>query len=99
MIGVKFPAGAVEFLFPTVSGPALEPTQLPIQWVSGVALSPGVKRPGRDADHSPPSSAKVKNAWRYTSTSPIRLHGVVLSHTDNFTSYLYLIRLSCEDRR
>jgi len=31
-------------------------THPPIQWV------PGVKRPGREADHSPPSSAKVKNA-------------------------------------
>jgi hypothetical protein len=26
------------------------------------ALSLGVKRPGREADHSPPSSAEVKNA-------------------------------------
>jgi hypothetical protein len=24
-------------------------------------LSPGLKRPGREADHSPPSSAEVKN--------------------------------------
>jgi hypothetical protein len=39
----------------------------------------GVKRPGREADHSPPSSAEVKYAWRYTSTPPLRLHGVVLS--------------------
>jgi hypothetical protein len=39
---------------------ALGPTQPPVQWVSG-ALSPGVKRgPGRDADHSSPSSAEVK---------------------------------------
>jgi hypothetical protein len=37
----------------------------------------GIKRPEREADHSPPSSAKVKNAWSRTST-PIRLHGVVL---------------------
>jgi hypothetical protein len=36
---------------------------------------PGVKRPGREADHSPPSIAEVKNAWSYTYTSPIRLHG------------------------
>jgi hypothetical protein len=36
------------------------PTQPSIQWVPG-ALSLGVKRPGREADHSPPSSAKVKN--------------------------------------
>jgi hypothetical protein len=25
-------------------------------------LFPGVKRPGREADHSPPSSVEVKNA-------------------------------------
>jgi hypothetical protein len=56
----------------------LGPTQPAIQWVPG-ALSLEVKRPGREADHSPPSSAKVKNAWSYTSTPPIRLHGVVLS--------------------
>jgi hypothetical protein len=46
---------------------ALGPTQLPIQWVPG-ALSLEVKRPVREADHSPPSSAEVKNAWGYTST-------------------------------
>jgi hypothetical protein len=57
---------------------ALGPTQPPIQWVPG-ALSLGVKRPGREADHSPPSSAEVKNAWSYTSTPPICLRGVVLS--------------------
>jgi hypothetical protein len=43
------------------------------------ALSLGVKRPGREAEHSPPSSAEVKNAWNYTSTPSICLHGVVLS--------------------
>jgi hypothetical protein len=37
----------------------------------------GVKRPAREADNSPPSSAEVKNAWSYTSITPIRLHGVV----------------------
>jgi len=37
----------------------------------------GVQLSGREADHSPPSSAEV-NAWGYTSTTPIRLHGVVL---------------------
>jgi hypothetical protein len=41
------------------SRPALGPTQSPIKWVGG-APSPGVKRPGREADHSPPTSAKVK---------------------------------------
>jgi hypothetical protein len=55
------------FLFTTASRTALRPTQPPIQWVPG-APSPGVKRPGREADRSPPSSAEVKNAWSYTST-------------------------------
>ena len=28
----------------------------------------GANQPGREADHSPPSSAEVENAWKYTST-------------------------------
>jgi hypothetical protein len=55
------------FLFTTVSRTALGATQPPIQWVPR-ALSLGVKRLGREADHSPPSSAEVKNEWSYTST-------------------------------
>jgi hypothetical protein len=47
------------FLFTTVSRPALEPTQPPIQWVPG-ALSLGVKLPEREADHSHPHSAEIK---------------------------------------
>jgi len=42
-----------------MSRPALGPAQSPIQWVPGV-LSLGVKRPERETDHSPPSSAEVK---------------------------------------
>jgi hypothetical protein len=56
---VRFPAGVGNFLFTTVSRTALGPTQPPIQWVPG-ALSLEVKRPGRESDHSPPSSAEVK---------------------------------------
>jgi hypothetical protein len=52
-------------------------------WIGGSvgprALSLGVKRSEREADHSPPSSAEVKNASSYTSTPPIRIHGMVLS--------------------
>jgi hypothetical protein len=48
------------FLFFSSSIPVLEPTQPPIQWVLE-ALPPGVKQSGREADHSPPSSAEVKN--------------------------------------
>jgi hypothetical protein len=43
------------------------PTQPPIQCVPG-ALSPGVKRPGREVDHTPPTSAEVKKAYIYTFT-------------------------------
>jgi hypothetical protein len=60
-IGVRSPAGAEDFSLASVSRPALGPTQPSVQWVPGV-LSPGVKaRPGRDADHSSPSSAEVEN--------------------------------------
>jgi hypothetical protein len=46
------------------------PTQPPVQWVPGV-LSLGVKeRPGRDADHSPPSSAEVVNEQELYLLSP-----------------------------
>jgi hypothetical protein len=72
---VRFPVGVEISLFTTASRTALGPTQPPIQWVPG-ALSLGIKRPGREADQSPPSSAEVKNAWRYTSTPSIRLHVV-----------------------
>jgi hypothetical protein len=47
------------FLFTAASRTALGSTQPPIQWVPG-DLSLGVKRPGRGADHSPTSSAEVK---------------------------------------
>jgi hypothetical protein len=60
-IGIRSPAGQRIFPLTSVSRPALGPTQLPVQWVP-VVLSQGVKaRPGRDADHSPPSSAEVVN--------------------------------------
>jgi hypothetical protein len=68
--GVRFPAVAKNFSL-------LHRVQPPIQWVLG-APSPGLKRPEREADHSLPSNADVKNAWRYTST-PISLHDVVLN--------------------
>jgi hypothetical protein len=77
--GVRVPAGVGNVsLHHTASRPVLGPTQPPIQRVP-VALSLGVKRPVCEADHLPPSSAEIKNAWSYTSTLPVRLHRVVLS--------------------
>jgi hypothetical protein len=48
------------FLFSTASRQALGRTQLPIHRVSE-DVSPGVKRPEREADHLPTSSVKVMN--------------------------------------
>jgi hypothetical protein len=71
------------FLFTTASRPVLGPTQSPpIQWVQG-ALFLRKKRPVREGDHLASCNAEVKNAWSNTSTPPIRLHGVVLSQTDD----------------
>jgi hypothetical protein len=60
-IGVRSRQGQRIFPLSSVSRPALGLSEPPVQWIPGV-LSPGVKaRPGRDADHSPPSSAEVVN--------------------------------------
>jgi hypothetical protein len=37
----------------------------PYDKTSHAVLSLGVKQPGREADHSPPTSAEVKNTWIY----------------------------------
>jgi hypothetical protein len=72
-------------LFTTASILALRPTQPPIQWVPG-ALSLGVKWLGCEVDHSPPSNAKVKNAWSYTSTPQyVFMAWYLVKHSDNFT--------------
>jgi hypothetical protein len=47
--------------------PALGPTQYPIPRARK-PLSRGVKRLGREADHSPPSSTVIKNVWSITTT-------------------------------
>jgi len=40
------------------------------------ASFPGVRQPWREAKNFPPSGAKIKNEWRYTSILLIHLHGV-----------------------
>jgi len=51
----------------------VESTQAPIQWVPGI--SPRAEWPGREFDHSRPSSGQAKNMWicisapRYTFTA------------------------------
>jgi hypothetical protein len=70
------PGTVKNFHFSISSRPDLEPTQSPIQCVpgGGVFLR-GVKRYGREADHSPPTSVEVKRACIYISAPLIRLYG------------------------
>jgi hypothetical protein len=68
-VGVRLPVGSRIFSSP------LRPDRLwgphPASYPMGTgALSPELKRPGREADHSPPTSAEVKKMWIVTSTPP-----------------------------
>jgi hypothetical protein len=45
---------------------------LPFFAFTGGSL-PGLKRQGREADQSPPTSAEVNKIWIYTSTPPYAL--------------------------
>jgi hypothetical protein len=55
------------------------------------ALFRGVKRQDCEVDHSPPASAEVNKTWIYTSTPPIRLHGIVLNLLNTGTTLPYFI--------
>jgi hypothetical protein len=77
-VGVRVPVEESFFPF-HVSRPVLRPAQPPIQWILKV-LSSGVKRPGVEADHSPPTNAEIKNTYVYLCIhSPIGFYGVVLN--------------------
>jgi hypothetical protein len=57
-VGVRVPIGSRIFHLHVVqSFSGAHPTSYPM----------GVKRPEREADHSPPTSAEVKKMWDYTS--------------------------------
>jgi hypothetical protein len=56
------PGRIKNFHFSTSSRPAVGSNQSPVQWLLGV-LSPGVKWPGREPNHSPPTTAEVKKMW------------------------------------
>jgi hypothetical protein len=75
------------------NGPGVHPASYPMG--TRVALSLGVKRPGREADHSHSSSAEVKNAWSYTSTPQYAFMAQCLvKHRDNFY-FTFTFRCSC----
>jgi hypothetical protein len=75
------------FLFTTASRTALGPTQPPIQWVPE-SLSLGVKRPGGEACHSPPSNSEV-NVRGAISPFPKFAFMVwcLVKHRDNFAFF------------
>jgi hypothetical protein len=56
-------------LFTTASRTALGPTQPPIYWLPG-ALSLGVKRPARETDHSPLSTADCMELCLHSPNTP-----------------------------
>jgi hypothetical protein len=61
------PGRVNNFYFSMSSRLSLGSTQPPMQCVPW-ALSPGVKRPWREAKHSPATRAEVEKMWIYTST-------------------------------
>jgi hypothetical protein len=82
MIGIRVKIGAGNFSphHRVQNGSGAHPSSYPMG-TSGSFLE--VKRPGREADHSPPSRHEIKNARSYKSPPPTRLHGV--KHRDNLT--------------
>jgi hypothetical protein len=81
--GVRFLVGAGNFVLfqniQTSSGAHPDPSS-----VSTEVLSQGLKCLGHEVDSSPPSSAKFKNEWSYTSAHLICLH---VMDRDNFTFF------------
>jgi hypothetical protein len=67
-VGGRIPIGSRIFASSIVqTGSGVHPTS----YTMGTGGSfPGLKRPGREDDHSPPTSAEVKKMLIYTSTSP-----------------------------
>jgi hypothetical protein len=66
--GPQTPLGTRDILFstPVQTGLQAHPVSCTIDTVS----FPGVRRPGRDVDHPPASSANITHMWSCTSTRP-----------------------------
>jgi hypothetical protein len=66
--GVRVPVGSRIFISQIVQiGSGVHPTS----YTMGTGGTfPGVNRPGREADHLPPTSVEVKKMWIKTSTPP-----------------------------
>jgi hypothetical protein len=75
-IGVRSPTGAEDFSSsPCVqTGSGAHPASYPVG--TGGPFPGGKARPGRDADHSPHVVPRLRISRSYTSSPPMRLHGV-----------------------
>lgn len=64
----------------------------PIHWILG-AVTQGVQRPQREADHLPPSSAVVTNKWSYIPTPlhPYAFMACTGASSLTFTLYVNII--------
>jgi hypothetical protein len=91
MIGVRFPAGVGSFSLRhrVQTGSGAHSVSYPM----GKGVSSGVKRPGREANHSHPSSVEVKECVELYLHSPVCFHGVVISQAQGLL-YLYLLYIS-----
>lgn len=87
--GVRIPAGEGIFLFSTMARRSTGRTQPPIQWVRE-ALSPGVDRPGSEADYSPVSDVEVKNGG----TPTLPLHAFVVGVGKTLPNF-FLLEFCC----
>jgi hypothetical protein len=84
---VRFPAEAGNFSLRhrVQNGSGAHPPSYPVDTKGSF---PEVKRPGGEADHSPPSRAEVKNARSYTSIPQyVFMAWYLVKHRDNFTFY------------
>jgi hypothetical protein len=88
LTGVQLSAGAIMGFFSLhhrIQDWLWCPPSLLSNGYRGGALSPGAQRSGREADHSPPSSAEVKNAWSCTSAPQyVFMAWCLVKHRDNF---------------
>jgi hypothetical protein len=94
-----FRRGLGNFLFDTVSRPALRSTQPSIQRVPRALFGGGgVKRPGSEPAHSFPCSDEVKECVELYLHSPIRLHGMMRSSAQGqlYLFYLYVGEIGWE---
>jgi hypothetical protein len=67
-VGVRVPVGSRIFSSPCRADRFWGPPSLLSNRYRG--SFPGIKRPGREANHSPPASAEVKKIWIYTAVTP-----------------------------